>query len=154
MIWPLCQPRFWRRCFKYESKQAIMSMNYLAKAPICVCNWWDKCFLNLFNVIYITISVEANTVTCSTMIKTKWQCQPQFKCALCSEAFGPYFHSDLLEFHFMSKCNVFSSIWWSIVIKLYLNFMLRSIFWWKNITFWQKKEIERIFWSTRSIFSL
>ncbi len=37
-----------------------------------------------------------------------------------------------LEPHFMSKCDDFSSIWWSIMIKLYLNFMFPSIFWWKT----------------------
>jgi hypothetical protein len=41
-------------------------------------------------------------------------------CFTQSEAFGPYFHSNLLESHFMPKCDVFfSSIGWSIMIKLY-----------------------------------
>ncbi len=38
--------------------------------------------------------------------------------------------------HFRSKFDVFSSIWWSILMKLYLNVMFPSTFWWKNITFW------------------
>ncbi len=54
------------------------------------------------------------------------------------KVFDPKILSDLLECRFMSKCNGFSSISWSILIKLYLNVMLTSIFWWKNIKFWQK----------------
>ncbi len=40
--------------------------------------------------------------------------------------------------HFQWICDVFLSIWWSIMITLYLNFMFPSIFWWKNIKFDKK----------------
>jgi hypothetical protein len=37
------------------------------------------------------------------------------------EAFGQYFHSDLLEYNFMTKFDVFSSISWSIQYNIYNN---------------------------------
>ncbi len=40
--------------------------------------------------------------------------------------------------HFWLKFDVFSAIWWPIMIKLYLNFMFPSIFLWITIEFWQK----------------
>ncbi len=40
--------------------------------------------------------------------------------------------------HFMPK-SAFSSSWLSIMIKMCLNFMLTSIFWWKNIKYGLQK---------------
>jgi hypothetical protein len=52
--------------------------------------------------------------------------------------FCPYSCGITLEPHFLIKIWCFWSIWWSFMIKLYLNFMWTSRFWWKDITFWQK----------------
>ncbi len=41
-----------------------------------------------------------------------------------------------ISFYVLMWC--FSSIWWSIMIKLYLNFLLTSIFWWKTSHFNRK----------------
>ncbi len=37
-----------------------------------------------------------------------------------------------------------TKIWWSIMIKLCLNFPFPSIFWWKNITFWLKMIFQQV----------
>ncbi len=38
----------------------------------------------------------------------------------------------------------FSWIWWSFMIKLYLNFMFISIFLWKTIKFWHKVGLQKV----------
>ncbi len=46
---------------------------------------------------------------------------------------------------FLIQIRFLKSIWGSIMIKLYLNFMLTSMLWWKMITFWHKVGLEGYF---------
>ncbi len=62
------------------------------------------------------------------------------------KSFCPYelFENSPFNLIFWCKFDVFWPVWWSILIKLYLNFMFPTIFWWKTVTFWHKVGFQQV----------